>query len=404
MFIDASSVTGIVGNGITDCSGAVQQLLTTHGTDTTLYFPPGVYRLAGLSRADTRGLTICGAGPATVLQYVEPGPNTYTPILSLARPVDFTLRDMTIDNRHILHYGGIGMHDAHGVTVQRVRFCDSDPRPTVQSDCYGLVLARGIEPSKGILVEDCTFEHLQLELDHVENVVVRRNVSYASRATGAIGFFTVNDRTVFRNIVVQQNTIIDPRKGRAIMFAIDPVNNSYCTFEDIQVLDNTMVWSQLVPAIGDGHGIFFGKAYLFSTTQGNVFRDVVIRGNRSVSLNAALPPLRFLETLSNNDWWFEEFLVEDNATDGLMDLRNLRNGQVRHNIVWYAGLSSSSGCDVEGNIGLAKAPLPAYALDYGRGGNWMRRNRYIGTDTAFSRADPIGYDKVELPVGFPPVS
>jgi polygalacturonase len=367
---------GLVGDGATDNTAALRAAIAANGSFTTYYFPPGTYSLANVDITGLSSITLEGDGPTSILQYREPA-SSFLPILTFNQVDHITIHHLAIDNKHILSYGGVRFYNATYVTLEENTVYDSDPRPVSQTDCYGFVFGQGTVPHHHIVVRNNTFRYLQLELDGVTNAHVVGNVSYASRRTAAIGFFTLGDGALFDTILVEDNIVIDAQaSGQGIVFALDPPASNHNVFRNITVQNNTIVRSQT----NGGFAIAFGTTYLPQQTTGNSFSNITVRNNRVQYMSSQTYSVRggLLRMLSNGDFAFTNVTVERNDAEDIVDLRFLVQSYVAYNSVLHLGFVSPAMTEVAFNNGHATTAYQAFQLDWSRGRNYLHDNWYIG--------------------------
>jgi len=367
---------GLVGDGATDNTAALRAAIAANGSFTTYYFPPGTYSLANVDITGLSHITLEGDGPTSILQYREPA-SSFLPILTFNQVDHLTIRNLAIDNKHILSYGGVRFYNASYVMLEENTVYDSDPRPVSQTDCYGFVFGKGTVPHHHIVVRHNTFRSLQLELDFVTHAQVVGNVSYGARRTAAIGFFTLGDGALFDTIRVADNVVIDAQgTGQGIVFALDPPASNHSVFQNITVENNTIVRSQT----NGGFAIAFGTAYLRQQTTGNSFSHITVRNNRVQYMFSPVYSVRggLLRMLSNGDFAFTHVTVERNDAADSIDLRFLVHSYVAYNSVLHLGLVSPAMTEVAFNNGHATTAYPAFQLDGSHGMNYLHDNWYIG--------------------------
>lgn len=274
-------------------------------------------------------------GPGEVLRS-EGAPSIFT----FSGCSNISIRGLNFDFNALDQYNGIKFYSCENVTLEKNFLVNSNAPPVADKDRYGFVFGRGSRPSRNIRVENNWMDGLQLEIDHVDDAVVRRNTILNSVQTGAIGCFTIQDYTQCQRVRIIENIIGDP-VASAIAFCIDAPDNNYARFVDIEVIGNTILRTENNLRAGQ-HGIVFGTANVQQATMGNVFRAIKVNNNRFIVAEGSQVPGAFVRFMASgkSNFFFDDVLCQDNDADnGLgtnldsyaLDFRFLRAGRILRN-------------------------------------------------------------------------
>lgn len=293
----------------------------------TVYFPPGLWDSAhlpfttgevndaGAARITQplKNVTFAGAGMDVTILKRRPhnNPAAQRRLMTVGRAENFTLMDMTLDMNNTRLYGGAGFYECLGCTVLRTKVTDTNPAPVTGDypDRYALVFGFSNTLHRNIVIVDSVIEHLGLEIDNAEGVLVTGNTFRECVSTTCVGTFALYDTRTVRHFHFVNNTIIDPQKA-GILVGWDRVVTD-TRFEDIRILNNTIQYTKLVT----GSAIRAGVGDNSQPTTGNSMQGVRIEGNRIVVADG-LPTTHVQHIFVNNsptaNVLFEDMVVRHN--------------------------------------------------------------------------------------------
>lgn len=301
---------GVRVNSRENVTGEIQRVIDSYPNGSVFYFPPGVYVVCDLVLRGREDIVLIGDEAGSVLEYCNPEVG-YSPMMTVFGGKRIAIKYLTFDNKHILSYGGVVIYEIEGLKVIGNRFIDSQPREYNGFDRYGLVLGRGVETSKDVIIQSNEFEYLNLEVDHSERVTVDLNVVRNSLSVAGIGGFTISDGSVLREIVVKRNQIVEPGgfcgRGYGIVFNLDPSSSNNNLFEGVTIKENVIIRDTSY-----GYNMRIGTADTSQVTEGNVFRSFMVRNNTVVYQSRPVEYAAFIVT-GNASLVFEDIVEMDNV-------------------------------------------------------------------------------------------
>jgi len=269
---------GAVGDGIADDTPALISALKDLGPGSTVLIPPGVYSIGGPDLSVVvewaSCLTIQGAGPCSVLRRRPGGPldrDRGGGILRFNGGRDIQVRDLAFDA-----FGYTGWMEEDGgwhqgevlqfwssqsVTVSKCRFFDSNAQPAAEeigrdppSWKRVAVLFDSLEPTmpnERVRIVDNAFTGLGFLARNVSDCTIAENKFEAPIAT-AIEFSDHRlengvlelRRTLFEDISIRNNLIIDPRLDGIVVVALSEWDDEPRAFQRIFIDSNTVVDSR----------------------------------------------------------------------------------------------------------------------------------------------------------------
>ena len=372
---------GARANGSADDTAAIQAAINAAKPGETVYFPAGVYIVSNFVVKNRSGLSFAGEGQKSTIKQKTGAARIATVEASL----NIVISDLTFDANGIASYGGVVFYSTKGVRIENNTFLDSAPNPSVKTDRYSFVFARGSEPSQDVKIINNVIDDLQLEVDHSQRVVIDRNTVRRAVATAGIGIFTVGDRAIAEDYQITNNTVIDPLSA-GFSVGIDPPTDSHCIFRRITIADNQVIRTKTA-----GYGIRIGTPDNSKKTIGNVFEDLVIKNNRfRIEANAPhSSQMIFANATATAGIIFKGLVVSGNKIENegsggqgyAIDLRRIQNSVVANNNVKGAtsGISLSGELlsnEVRNNV--VEASEIAYRLEGSLGGNRAANNRIVG--------------------------
>jgi chitodextrinase len=267
---------GAIPNDAVDDTWAIQKAVDMAPDNSTIYFPRGVYLLAGVRINNRTGLTLAGDGSTlTILKRS----GTYPKIVESIGSTDILVTQLGFDVSGITSFGGFSFYNAKRITITKTHFFDSNKQPVGGYDRYSWVFGRGSVPSEDILISDNLIQDLQLEVDFSRRVRIEGNTVVRPVQTAGIGVFTINDNSSAEDYTIQKNTIVDPVvSAGGIVLHLDPPSTSYSTMKTFRILDNHIVYTKYINA-NHASAIRLGTGDNSQTTTGNVFDDIVIQNN-----------------------------------------------------------------------------------------------------------------------------
>src|SRR5215472_6040249 len=178
---------GAVPNDSADDSLAIQNAIDAAPVNSTIYFPKGIYLLAGVKINNRSGLTLTGDGSTlTILKRNGSYPN----IFESTGSTDVIVTNLGFDANGIIAFGGFNFFNAKRITITKTHFFDSNKQPVQRSDRYSWVFGRGGVQSEDILITDNLIEDLQVEVDFSQRVQIEGNTVVRPVHTAGIGVFT----------------------------------------------------------------------------------------------------------------------------------------------------------------------------------------------------------------------
>jgi chitodextrinase len=267
---------GAIPNDSVDDSLAIQNAIDAAPANSTIYFPQGIYLLAGVKIHNRSGLTLSGDGSTlTILKRHGSYPN----IFESTGSTDLLVTKLGFDANGITSFGGFNFYNAKRITITKTYFFDSNKQPVGGYDRYSWVFGRGSVPSEDILISDNLIEDLQVEIDFGLRVRIDGNTVVRPVATAGIGVFTINDNASAQDYTIQKNTIIDPVvSAGGIVLHLDPPSSSYSTMKTFRILDNHIVYTKYISG-NHASAIRIGTGDNSQATRGNIFDDIVIQNN-----------------------------------------------------------------------------------------------------------------------------
>lgn len=280
---------GTIGDGITDDTSAIRNCINAAddaaGTN-TVYFPAGVYLVNNLP------LTPAGLGTALADLTFE-GDNANVSIIKrwpMGYPDDnriatidggarnLTFRNLGFDANGLNKFGGIACYNSSNITVQHVHCFDSNSKGVTGYDKWMFWFNGG----SSISLLDNLWEDLQIEVDRCSHVQILRNVVKRPRETGGIGLWAVDSGYAADDYLIQDNWIIDPSRvtAGAIVVQLDKPTNSNCSFTNIRILNNTVVYSNPAAYSRRAPAIKLGTGDMSQTNSGDIFNYITLQGNR----------------------------------------------------------------------------------------------------------------------------
>jgi hypothetical protein len=267
---------GAIPNDSVDDSLTIQNAIDAAPANSTIYFPQGIYLLAGVKIHNRSGLTLSGDGSTlTILKRHGSYPN----IFESTGSTDLLVTKLGFDANGITSFGGFNFYNAKRITITKTHFFDSHKQPVGGYDRYSWVFGRGSVPSEDILISDNLIEDLQLEVDFAYRVRIEGNTVVRPVATAGIGVFTINDYSSTQEYTIQKNTIVDPVvSAGGIVLHLDPPSSSYSTMKTFRILDNHIVYTKFISGTL-ASAIRIGTGDNSQATRGNIFDDIIIQNN-----------------------------------------------------------------------------------------------------------------------------
>jgi len=267
---------GALPNDSVDDSLAIQKAIDAAPDDSTIYFPRGIYLLAGVQINNRSGLTLAGDGSTLTILKRH---GTYPKIVESIGSTNILVTKLGFDVNGITSYGGFSFYNAKRITITKTHFFDSNKQPVGGYDRYSWVFGRGSVPSEDILISDNLIEDLQVEIDFGLRVRIEGNTVVRPVNTAGIGVFTINDNALAQDYTIQKNTIVDPVvSAGGIAVHLDPPSSSYSTMKTFRILDNYVVYTQYISG-NHASAIRLGTGDNSQATRGNVFDDIAIQNN-----------------------------------------------------------------------------------------------------------------------------
>jgi hypothetical protein len=403
---------GARGDGVTDDTRAIQAAINAAPNGSTIYFPEGTY-ISNHFRVEGRtGLRFEGDGPQSVIKRPPLAGNTR--IATIANSANLVITRLAFDENGIEAFGGVNFYGVRHVLIEHTRHFDSDPRPIPPRgwrDHFSYLFGQGSVPSEDIVVRRNVIEHLDLQFAHARRVTVTDNRVTMGCCTSGIGFFSLANDTIGEDIVIERNTVIDPRgSSMGIVVDIDPPSTNNGSYRRIRIAGNTILRRGT-----NGNGIFIGTPNNSVVTRGNVFEDVTIVENRFEVAPGAPPLPRDAAGIKANNRSsraniaFARFTVSKNVMLNVgygIDLRFIQRSVVSDNDIRGTGVGIAlddrmahnrvSENLVETNGGIA------YLLSFSAGHNTFVGNRYAGrTSTPLRLQEPPSTDVIEPPTLVP---
>jgi Pectate lyase superfamily protein len=267
---------GAIPNDSADDSLAIQNAIDAAPDNSTIYFPKGIYLLAGVKINNRSGLTLTGDGSTlTILKRNGSYPNIFESMGS----TDLIVTNLGFDANGITSFGGFNFYNAKRITITKTHFFDSNKQPVGRSDRYSWVFGRGSVQSEDILITDNLIEDLQVEVDFSQRVQIEGNTVVRPVHTAGIGVFTINDNSIAEDYTIQKNTIVDPVvSAGGIVLHLDPPSSNYSTMKTFRILDNQIVYTKYLSGTG-ASAIRMGTGNNSQATTGNIFDDILIQNN-----------------------------------------------------------------------------------------------------------------------------
>jgi hypothetical protein len=267
---------GALPNDSVDDSLAIQRAIDAAPDDSTIYFPRGIYLLAGVQINNRSGLTLAGDGSTLTILKRH---GTYPKIIESIGSTNILVTKLGFDVNGITSFGGFSFYNAKRITITKTHFFDSNKQAVGGNDRYSWVFGRGSVPSEDILISDNLIEDLQVEIDFGLRVRIEGNTVVRPVNTAGIGVFTINDNTSAQDYTIQKNTIVDPVvSAGGIVVHLDPPSSSYSTMKTVRILDNHIVYTKYISG-NHASAIRLGTGDNSQATRGNVFDDIVIQNN-----------------------------------------------------------------------------------------------------------------------------
>jgi hypothetical protein len=372
---------GAKGDGATDDTQAIQRAIDTAGSGAAIKFPAGIYIVSNLMVKNRTGLSFVGEGAKSVLKQKAGAPR----IAEFRDSANITVTELAFDANGIESYGGLVFYGGRGIHIVNNLFWDSAPKPVGRFDRYSVVFGRGGTPSQNIWIVNNVINDLQLEVNHAQKVVIEGNIVRRAVATAGIGVFTVGDGATAEEYQIIRNTIADP-VGAGVSIGIDPPTDRNCVFRRITIADNVVTRSNTA-----GHGIRIGTPDNSKRTNGNLFKEIVIKNNRLRIESSAPQPTQiiFANTSANAGIAFDGLTVSGNKIESArqggrgyaIDLRRIHNSSVVDNVLKGVANGISLGGDLLANEvrdNSVEASEVAYALEGSLGGNKATNNQIVG--------------------------
>ena len=372
---------GAKGDGATDDTQAIQRAIDTAGSGAAIKFPAGTYIVSNLMVKNRTSLSFIGEGAKSVLKQKAGAPR----IAEFRDSANITVTELAFDANGIESYGGLVFYGGRGVQIVNNLFWDSAPKPVGRFDRYSVVFGRGSAPSQNLWIVNNVINDLQLEVNHAQKVVIEGNIVRRAVATAGIGIFTVGDGAIAEDYQIIRNTIVDP-VGAGISIGIDPPTDRNCVFRRITIADNAVTRNKSA-----GHGIRLGTPDNSKKTNGNEFKEIVIKNNRLRVESSAPQPTQiiFANTSANAGIAFDGLTVSGNKIESArqggkgyaIDLRRIQNSRVLDNVLTGVSNGISLGGDLMSNElrdNSVEASEVAYALEGSLGGNKATNNQIVG--------------------------
>ena len=289
-----------------DDTAAVSKAVKAAGNNTTLYFPAGTYNVRWVAEIkDFDGLSIQGDGPdKSVIKrmgpYWKPGQaqtwenlaKNYagdSKLLRIENCRNMCIRDIALDAHGTPTFGGVGIKRANRLHITNTRYFDSAEQPPFFGrDRFAWIVTGFKEGSHDIWFVNNTVEGLQTEMDSVSHVLAERSVFKRSVKSPGLGFLSGNfggdkfqDGFHNTHITVRRNyfTNSDDLSMGLITFQLDPSTNCNTRFQDVEIVDNVLVYD--IDSSHGGHvAIKLGTGDSSQKTTGNVFERFRIERNR----------------------------------------------------------------------------------------------------------------------------
>jgi chitodextrinase len=267
---------GAIPNDSVDDSLAIQNAIDAAPANSTIYFPQGIYLLAGVQINNRSGLTLAGDGSTLTILKRH---GTYPKIIESIGSTNILVTKLGFDVNGITSFGGFSFYNAKRITITKTHFFDSNKQAVGGNDRYSWVFGRGSVPSEDILISDNLIEDLQVEIDFGLRVRIEGNTVVRPVNTAGIGVFTINDNTTAQDYTIQKNTIVDPVvSAGGIVVHLDPPSSSYSTMKTVRILDNQIVYTKYISGNG-ASAIRMGTGNNSQATTGNLFDDILIQNN-----------------------------------------------------------------------------------------------------------------------------
>ena len=289
-----------------DDTAAVSKAVKAANNNTTLYFPAGTYNVRWVAEIkDFDGLSIQGDGPDKSIikrmgPYWKPGQEQSwenlaknyagdSKLLRIENCRNMCIRDIGLDAHGTPTFGGVGIKRANRLHITNTRYFDSAEQPPFFGrDRFAWIVTGFREGSHDIWFVNNVVEGLQTEMDSTSHVLVERSVFKRSVKSPGLGFLSgnfgddkFNDGFPNTHITVRRNyfTNSDNLSMGLITFQLDPSTNCNTRFQDVEIVDNVLVYD--IDSSHGGHpAIKLGTGDNSQKTTGNVFERFRIEGNR----------------------------------------------------------------------------------------------------------------------------
>ncbi len=332
--IDVKS-RGAKGDGQTDDTRAIKTTMDNAPAGANIYFPEGTYVVRTLFLTGRKDLSLTGAGRNSLLKRQS------GEALAVFRNLEnFRIANLAFDANGLDRYGGLQFLSSKGVTIEDSHFFDSARKPVTEYDRYAVVFRRGEEVSEDITIRRNNIRDLQIEVNHSRRVRIDRNRSVDAVKTTAIGGFTVSDGAIMEDYEVTRNTVIDPYQF-GFTFSLDPPNNSNNVFRRITIKDNVVRRTKK-----GNYEFIVGTGNISQATNGNVFEDIQIVGNRVIVEDSAPDGSQVTSVFGTSspqaNFFLDRLVIKDNVFQlngklrsgmPVIDVRRARNSKVVDNVI-----------------------------------------------------------------------
>jgi hypothetical protein len=324
---------GLVGDGVANESAAIMAAINAAPNGTRFYFPAGVYLVhsgegpppLGVFVNGRANMEFFGDGTATVFKWDTS--QTGTAMMTFTACDNFLFHDLVFDNASSPAFGGMRFYGMRRFEVRDCIFDDStglNDQPEGM-DRYGLVLGRTNRTHQDVRIYRNFCNKVQLEVDEVERAAIYNNRVYRGWQTAGIGCFTMGGAGTIADVLIENNTIIDPQPpGSAIAVHMDPPEDWACLVQRVTIRNNHILIKDPSAAFAGtlpgGCGMSIGQPYVVAEPRGNVWEDIAVVGNHIRVLTGGSGEL--IRFYSNEFMDFDRVWIKDNVIHGATPVGN----------------------------------------------------------------------------------
>jgi hypothetical protein len=389
---NATIVTGHDTAAIVAAIEKVQASPPTWNGYRVVYFPAGVYQSANPEFTGLGNILFIGDGFDSVWQH----PNTNMPPATFIRCGNLAMRSMAFDSNGVTAFSAMRFYGCHTVRIDNTRWFDSHPLGQGQAGgndrgavgFYSIGNANPDDVNSDIYFGHNLIEDLEADFCNLKGAVIEYNISKRCPSTAAIGCFANNDGDVIEDVIIRNNTIIDPYRA-AICCNKDVASVFNTRFKNIEIHHNQISWKTF-----NGTSILLGTANILNDQPTDLFEDFTVVDN-IFEYDPACPfpdsetsVLAFLAPGFDPSFRLVRGEISRNELRGggkaagtwAFNLRGLKDSKVEDNII----LDCGNGLSVSGRIentsvlrNTVRSGGYAYGFNNTWGGNSFGGNKYL---------------------------